>query len=92
MESDRLIDIIRNIVIEILKKYTRNQPTCWNVKVIPSSGTIATNGTASVFVDGDTTVSITLKNKTWESLTANNECIAFSPTSNLSNAVILYKK
>lgn len=88
--SEKLIEIIRNIVVDILKKYRRNQPTCWNAKVITAS--VSPNGNANVYIDGDTSTAVTLKNKTWETLSANNECIAFSPTSNLANAVILYKK
>ena len=88
--SDSLIESIRDIVVDILKKFRRNQPTCWNAKVITTS--VAPNGIASVYIDGDISASITLKNKTWETLVANNECVAFSPTSNLANAVILYKK
>lgn len=89
-DSRKFIEIIEKIVMDILKKFRRNQPTTWNAKVVTAS--VAPNAMASVYIDGDTSATITLKNITPLTLVANNECVAFSPTSNLSNAVILYKK
>ena len=88
--SYKLIEIIRKIVIDTLRQFRRNQPTTWNVKVVGSS--IAIGGSGTVNVDGDTSATVTLKNRTNVLLNVGDEAISFSPTSNISNSVILYKK
>lgn len=88
--SDRFIEIIRKIVVDTLTQFRRNQPTTWNAKVVSAS--IATGASGLFHIDGDTSATVTLKNVTPLTLTSGQETIAFSPTSNLANAVILYKK
>ena len=88
--QEQFIQIIESICSKIIKNATKDTPKTWTGKIITAS--VAPNGNASLYVNGDTTSAITLKNKTWETIVANNECIIFSPSGSLSNAVILYKK
>lgn len=88
---DNLLRLISDIVDKKLREYGRGKPRMWVVRVITAS--VAPNAMASVYVNGDTaSAPISLKNKSFETLVANNEAYALSPSGSLSDAVILYRK
>ena len=88
---ENLVRLISDIVDKKIKSYSKNQPKMWVVKIITSS--VSPNAMASVYVNGDTaSTPISLKNKSFETLVANNEAYALSPSGSLSDAVIIYRK
>ena len=88
-----LLELIRDICTKIIDSRLKNQPKFWSIKVVAGSPTVAQNSNASVYLNADSSSTpITLKNKSNESLVANSEGYAFSPTGSLSDAVILIKK
>jgi hypothetical protein len=88
---DNLLRLISDIVDKKLYEYGKGKPRMWVVRIITAS--VAPNGMASVYVNGDTaSTPISLKNKSFETLVANNEAYALSPSGSLSDAVILYRK
>lgn len=88
-----LVKLISRIVDEKLYKYNRTTPSFWVGKVVPSSGSVAQNAVASVYLNGDpTSTPINIKNKSNETLVANSEVYIMSMTGSLSNSIILIKK
>lgn len=86
-----LINLISEVANKIVKMRMKNVPNEWIGKVVETSGSIAFNSFASIYLNGDTTSApISLKNKTNETLVANQIVIIHSHTGNLSNAIILY--
>ena len=91
--TNELVILIANIVDKILDKRLKKVPSTWSAKVIETSGTIAIGGTAQVYLNGDSaSTPISVKNKTSQSLVANDECVLFSPSGSLNNIIVLYKK
>lgn len=91
--TNELVILIANIVDKILNKKMKQIPKTWSGKVVETSGTIAIGGTAQVYLNGDaTSTAISVKNKSSQSLVANDECVLFSPSGSLNNIIVLYKK
>lgn len=89
--TNGLVELIRSIVKVIIKKELNKTPKEW--VAIVNSATISPNGTGTVFLNGDTSSTpISIKNKSWESLSSGDECYIHSPTGSLGNAIVLYKK
>ena len=88
-----LLELIRDVCVKIIDSKLKSQPKFWSAKVVASSGSVAQNSNASVYLNGDSaSTPVTLKNKSNETLVANSECFVFSPTGSLNDAVILIKK
>ena len=87
---DELIKIIETIANKIVKSSTARMPSTWNARA--TGGNVLPNAMGNFFINGDTSQSISIKNKTGETINNGEEAIAFSPTGSLSNMIVLYKK
>lgn len=88
---DNLMRLISDIVDKKIRVYDRGRPKMWVAQVVTAS--VAPNAMASVYVNGDTTsVPISVKNKTHETLSSGNQCYLISPSGSLNDCVILYRK
>ena len=88
---NKLIILIQEVCVKIVNKMLIGIPREWVATVKTSS--VAPNGVGEFYVNGDLTSDpITLKNKSWETLSQNDEVYIHSPTGKLLNSVVLYKK
>lgn len=91
--ASELIDLVTKVATSVVNKLTRRMPREWSAKVIETSGAISPNGNVQVYLNGDNTQPpITVKNKSFETVNANDEVILHSPSGSLSNVFMAWKK
>jgi len=85
------ITLVNSIATKIVVKHIKNMPKEWSG--IIASPTASPNVMCNVYINGDSAnPPISIKNKTWETLSSGDEVILHSPSGSLGNCVILYKK
>jgi hypothetical protein len=87
--ANKLINLISDIATKVVNARMKRVPRTWVAEVVTGSPAIAPNSVASLWLNGDqTSTPISMKNKTWETLSANQEVYIVSWTGSLSDATI----
>lgn len=93
--NEKMVKNLYDTIVDIVDKRIKNAMKEYGVGIywvaIVQSASSAPDANVSVYLQNDTTTTLTFKNKTGTTLVANNKVYILSPTGELTNAIAFIK-